>query len=240
MEKTHGVNIPLAKLSKADGTIRKAKWASMKEEFIELTITGQGVHWPTLAAKYGFTPATVRNKASVNKWYADIEKRRVEREDVLEKKLTERTTMALDELNRDFATNEAAIRKRHATMARGLQGRAISRLKEIPMTDFTPRDLLAMLKLGIDEERFAMGMSQVYEGAPIESSDSTFRSLVEQIGGHQKVQRIGMVLLNALKGIDLEAEAPEQKPFNASPVYTAVPEVHDVPESKVRIIKKSA
>lgn len=188
-----------------DPIIRKAKWASLKEEFIDLSIKGAAIHWPTLATKYGFEVNTVRNKASINKWYDEIENRRKMREEILDTKLTERTALALDELNRDFATNEAAIRTRHATMARGLQGRAIKRLREIPLDEFSPRDALAMLKLGIDEERFAMGMSQTFEGANAPSPNTQYQPLVEQIGGHQKVQQIGMLLLAALKDTPIDA-----------------------------------
>lgn len=218
--------VPLHKLDKGNAAVRKAKWAALKEEFIEMTITGRGVHWPTLAEKYGFPVETCRNKASVNKWYADIEERRKMREEVLEHKLTERTTMALDQLNQDFATNEAAIRKRHATMARGLQGRAITRLKEIPLSDFTARDALAMLKLGIDEERFAMGMSELYKKPDDAPADNGFQPIVEQIGGHQKVQRIGLMLLEALKSTTLDADMLEESglgPTDAVPKYKPVP-----------------
>lgn len=193
-----------AKTGETDTIIRKAKWASLKEEFIDLSLKGAAIHWPTLAAKYGFEVNTVRNRASIYKWYAEIENRRKAREEILDAKLTERTALALDELNRDFATNEAAIRKRHATMARGLQGRAIARLKEIPLAEFTARDALAMLKLGIDEERFAMGMSQVFEGANTPPPNTQYQPLVDQVGGHQKVQKIGMLLLAALKDTPLD------------------------------------
>ena len=192
------------KTGEPDSVIRKAKWASLKEEFIDLSIKGAAIHWPTLAGKYGFEPQTVRNRASKERWYDEIETRRKMREEVLDSKLTERTALALDELNRDFATNEAAIRKRHATMARGLQGRAITRLKEIPLNEFTARDALAMLKLGIDEERFAMGMSQTYNPSDAPNPNTQYTPLVEQIGGHQKVQKIGMMLLEALKGVPLD------------------------------------
>ena len=219
--------IPMKDLSEKDVVLRKAKWAAMKEEFIELSITNKGVHWPSLAGKYGFLPTTARNRASTHKWYAEIELRAKERENILEDKLRERTTMALDELNKDFATNEASIRKRHASMARGLQARAVARLKEIPLSDFTARDALAMLKLGIDEERFAMGMPQVYAGAKEVNSHDEFKPIVEQIGGHQKVQRIGMLLLEALKSAPTEAQLLADSglgPTDVTPMYQPVPE----------------
>lgn len=218
-----------------DSIIRKAKWASLKEEFIDLSLKGAAIHWPTLALKYGFEVNTVRNKASINKWYAEIENRRKMREEVLETKLTERTAMALDELNRDFATNEAAIRSRHATMARGLQGRAITRLKEIPLSDFSPRDALAMLKLGIDEERFALGLSQTFEGGDISQVNTQYQPIVEQIGGHQKVQKIGMLLLAALKDTPIDTDEADLAASGLGPsdVLPKAPTYKPVPPATV-------
>lgn len=184
--------------------VNRAKWASLKEEFLELSLTGKDIHWPTLAGKYGFKAQTARHKASTQKWYAEIEERRKLREDVLEAKLTQRTSMALDKLNEDFATNEAAIRKRHATFARNLQVKAVKRLHEIDLKDLTARDAIAMLKLGLDEERFALGISQVYEGPKDGGANSEFKPVVEQIGGHQRVQKIGMLLLSALQSSDVD------------------------------------
>jgi hypothetical protein len=184
--------------------VSRAKWNSLKEEFLELTITGKDVHWPTLATKYGFKPTTVRHKASTQKWYAEIEVRRKQREDILEEKLTQRTTLALDKLNQDFATDESAIRKRHATMARQLQVKAYTRLKDLDVKDLTPRDALFMLQMGINEERLALGMSQLYEGPKIgDNGSKEFTPVVEQIGGHQRVQKIGTLLLKALQASDV-------------------------------------
>ncbi len=184
--------------------VSRAKWASLKEEFLELSITGRDVHWPSLAGKYGFKAQTARHKASTQKWYLEIAERRRLREEVLEDKLTERTTLALEKLNEDFATNEAAIRKRHATMARGLQARAIERIKSLDLKDLTARDALFMLKLGIDEERFALGMAQQYEGPKETSHSSEFKPVIEQAGGHQRVQKIGMLLLKALQSKEMQ------------------------------------
>lgn len=209
---------PAKTKDETDATIRKARWASLKEEFLDLSLAGAHIHWPTLADKYKFDVNTVRNRASTQKWYAEIETRRKAREEILDTKLSERTAMALDELNRDFATNEAAIRKRHATMARGLQGRAIARLKEIPLSEFTARDALAMLKLGIDEERFAMGMSQTFEGSSAPPPNTQYQPLVDQIGGHQKVQKIGMLLLAAIKDTPLDTGEDDLTTSGLGPV----------------------
>lgn len=184
--------------------VNRAKWASLKEEFIELVITGKPVHWPTLADKYGFKVTTVRHKASMEKWYKEIEDRRKQREDILEAKMVERTSAALDKLNQDFATDEAAIRKRHATFARNLQVKALQRIKDIRPDEMSARDALLMLQMGINEERYALGMTQTYEGPKVSDQNPEFKPVAEQIGGHQRVQKIGLLLLQTLQSKDVD------------------------------------
>ena len=230
---------PYGPAQEPDATVRKARWASLKEEFIELSITNKRIHWPTLAAKYGIPVQTARNKASTQKWHAEIEARNKAREDILEQKMVERTAMALDELNKDFASNEASIRKRHATMARGLQVRAITRLRDIDLTQLTARDALFMLKLGIDEERFAMGMTQVYEPPKGGEKPSDYTPIVEQFGGHQKVQRIGMLLLDALKGSNIDDMQVEDASVVGTPGETTTPVQLTATPAPTVIIKKA-
>lgn len=214
----------LAAENDSDATIRKGRWASLKEEFIDAMLTGKPFHWPTMSAKYGFLSQTARNKASSGKWYAEIEQRRKVREEVLDKKLTERTHMALDTLNKDFATNEAAIRARHATIGRGLQSKAIGEIGKRDLTKASLSDLLRMVELGIREERFAMGLPDVAE-APVsddETASSEFKPLQEQVGGHKKLQAVGALLLKELQKINkgtIPVQDVEAKPSKDKRVY---------------------
>lgn len=191
----------------SDPLVRKTKWAALKEDFLERAAAGQEIHWPTLAAKFGFNAATVRNRASLEKWHQEIEIRRKAREDALDTKLVERSTMALEQLNNEMATNEANIRRRYAAMARGLQVKAIQRINTLKLEDLTARDALAMLKFGMDEERLALGMKEAAKAAPETTpGESEYQSVAEQMGGHRRLQAIGGVLLQALQGSDLAAE----------------------------------
>jgi hypothetical protein len=215
----------LAKENADDVVIRKARWASMKAEFIDASITGKPIHWPTLSAKYGFQSQTARNRASMYKWYAEIDEQRKKREEVLEAKMVERSTLAIEQLNKDFATNEAAIRSRHATIARGLQAKAVAALNGKDLGTFSPTELLKMLELGIREERFAMGMSEVAPeaaNAGQEGTSTVFKPISEQVGGHKRMQEVGALLLKELQKMgkldditDVEARntGPEEKVF---------------------------
>ena len=176
------------------------RWVALREEYVESIIIGQKVPLTKLAAKYGFSPQSVYNRAAKDKLGELAERRAKEREEILEQRLTERTALALDKLNEDFSTNEAEIRKRHAAIARGLQIKAVNRIKELDLSAFSARDAITMLKLGMEEERKAFGMPEVYVGDTPESAQHPeYRSVAEQIGSHQKVQEIGIALLKAFK-----------------------------------------
>lgn len=240
----------LTKDGNSDPVIRKAKWAALKEEFIELAITGKDIHWPTLANKYGFNPQTCRNRASTGKWYAEIENRRKLREQVLEQQLSERSKLALDKLNEDFATSEAAVRKRHATIARGLQVKAVARLREFELKDFKPSDVISLLRLGLEEERFALGLPQVYEAPPAaDEAHAQYKPIAEQLGGHEKVRKIGLQLLKALQTMpdvddeptDVEVKAPAPAPVQSiAPPAPAAPAVSKPKPKVVLVVKKKA
>jgi hypothetical protein len=208
-EKLHAENL-------ADTHIAKARWAAMKEEYLERVITGREVHWPSLSAKYGMGYQVARNRASSQRWHDEVEKRRKEREDLLDRKMTERTLLVLDKLNEDFATSEEAIRKRHALFARTIQAKAIKGLNDKPIKSFTATELLRMLELGLREERFAFGLKETADLPPPPDAQQEIRSqykpIMEQLGGHQKVQQIGTLLLRELSkrgGVITDAEPRE-------------------------------
>ena len=215
----------LSKENETDVVIRKGRWASLKEDFIDAMMAGRPVGWNELSAKYGFASQTARNKASTMKWYSEIEKRRKAREDLLDAKLTERTHKALDTLNKDFATNEVAIRGRHALMARGMQSKGISEIGRRDLTKASLSDLLRMVELGLREERFAMGLPEVADALPVgdEASSSEFKPIQEQVGGHKNLQKLGLHLLSELrktnKGKFPSVEDAKVKPAGGNRVF---------------------
>lgn len=222
----------------ADPAVRKARWAAAKEEFLERAISGKDISWPEMSAKYGFKVQTMRNRASLGKWYAEIEKRRAMREDILDKKLTERTTMALDQLNKDFATSEVEIRKRHAIIARGMQVRAVAKLKDIQPEHLSVKEAIALLQFGIIEERRALGLPDTYTGPAPDDDNMTakFRTVADQVGGHKKVQHLGVALLKALQSPEFEAALQVQdveikKPSGLSDAQAAGLEATPTPVS---------
>jgi hypothetical protein len=246
--------------NQADTNIRKARWASLKEEFLERSITGKNIHWPTLATKYGFAPQSARNRASKDRWYDEIEKRAKERENLLDERMVERTQIALHNLQEDFATSEEYVRKRHVLFARSLQEKAIEGLRTRPLKDFKTRDLITLLELGLTEERKALGMKETADlpAAPDEEDvvRAGYKPIFDQIGNHQKVRQIGTLLLkefmnaaqrNATDVVPRASEPSVQSvapdigiPTSTPSAYQPVPEARPRPKFTVRPAPKGA
>ena len=212
-------------MASEDSIIRKAKWASLKEEWIDCIINNRPITWGLLATKYGFLEQTVRNKASMEGWAKEVGQRQAQHNALLEEKLTERTTGALEKLNQDFMTSEASIRGRHATIARGLQAKAMRRLQDFDMKDFKPRDALAMLEIGLREERYAMGMKEIANPQvdDINKTNAEYKPVAEQMGGHKKVQQVGLALLKMVRDLPIEEimDAQVKGPTEYEPVPEA-------------------
>jgi hypothetical protein len=49
-----------------------------------------------------------------------------------------------------------------------------------------------------------MGMSQTFEPPKVQPTHAEYQPLVDQIGGHQRIQKIGMLMLEAIKGMPLD------------------------------------
>ncbi len=184
----------------------KQRWILLKDEYFEGCMSGKVLLMGDLAKKYGFSPQSVRNRSSRDGWPAQIQKLKEQREILLGEKLTERTTIVLDKLNDEFATTELEVRKRHAFTARSLQVRAVNRLKDLPLEAFSPKDALAMLKLGLEEERKALGMPEVYVPQGDTDNHPEYKSVAEQVGGHRQIQRVGLELLKSLREKIQDAE----------------------------------
>jgi hypothetical protein len=242
-----------AEQNATDKVVREARWSSLKEEFLELSIKGEFIHWPSLSAKYGFAYQTVRNKSSKDKWGAEIEQRRKAREDFFDSAITARHLEVTKRVHENFSTSEEAIRTRHAEWARAMQEKAFTGLTLRKLEEFKPHELIRLLELGITEERRAMGMKETADlPAPPEEGETIrqgYKSVFEQLGGHHKAQQIGTLLLKELTRtggkiiMDVDGkEVDEAKPVTGKPVsvYEPVPEAKVKPKIKINVGPKAA
>lgn len=182
-------------------------WAVLRDEWIVGQLIG-GLRAMTLtdfALSKNLAVSTVQNKASSMKWRAELDVRRKANDDVVTRELAERSEKAVAEVQQLYVGREAAIRGRHAAIAKGLQAKAMQRLSALEAKDLTVKEALTMLQLGLVEERFATGLDEQYK-PPQEDQGAhpEYKTLTQQNNNHKRVQEVALALMRKLqdKGIE--------------------------------------
>lgn len=177
-------------------------WPNLKETWMLSHLNNKPMTLGQVALKFNASASTVANKSSEEKWAEELAFKMKNRDDIVATALTERSTQAVQRLNEDFITAEVEVRRRHALMAKGLQAKGMAALKAIKIEHLKPMEAIAMLRLGLDEERLALGLDEKAAPGGAEESktlDKEYRPIVEQISDHKRVQQMGVALLRRLQ-----------------------------------------
>lgn len=202
-------------------------WSALRDEWVEGQLLGgsRALTLRQFAEKHGLGYQTLLNRSAAGKWSHVLSDRRKANDELLAKQLKERSEKAIAVVNEEFVNREADIRSRHAKMARGLQAKAFQKLGTVQAESLTVREALAMLELGLNEERFAMGLDHLYKAPPEAAAQHPeYKSLAQQWEGHRKVQDVAVLLLRKLKESGLD-------PTSAVSDATIVKEVGLAPKS---------
>jgi hypothetical protein len=135
-------------------------WKAIKEEFVTLKLNGSPITLKEFGAKRGIAYQFIRVKASTGKWTKAIEERQSEIETRVSEQMVQRSADAISAVRQSLASDEAEVRERHAKIARGMQGKAVKRLNEIPISELSPREAIDMLRIGMEQERRALGIPE--------------------------------------------------------------------------------
>lgn len=187
--------IPRGKRSKYD-------WMNIHKTWEEAALAGKPMTLDQLADEFKVARSSVYNKSAKGKWTSELAFKMTNRDTIVASALQTRSELAIAKLQESFIGDEFEVRKRHALMAKGMQAKAIRRLQDIDSKDLRPSDALAMLKLGLDEERRALGLPEVYDPAKGGKSDDShpeYKPLVQQMQNHKQVQAMGVELLKRLQ-----------------------------------------
>jgi len=177
-------------------------WNDIRDQWILSRIDGNGkpVSKEELAQKYKISRQGIYNRASVDKWTAQLAAREKEKVDFLATTLKESSDMAIKNVQNELSTNETDVRIKHTVIARALQGRAIKFLTGIPLDRLTPRDALLMLKIGLEEERKALGLPDSFIKTETDvTHHPEYRGFVQQIDNHKELQAKGLELLKRMR-----------------------------------------
>jgi len=101
---------------------------------------GPGRSYQAMADKYGVSKRSVTRHAATAEWAARLQK--IEEESRV--KTDKRAAQTLDDMN-----------ERHLRIAKSLQAKALSALKNLPLD--TTRDVIRALDLGVKQERLVRG-----------------------------------------------------------------------------------
>jgi len=126
-----------------------------------------------LSVRWKVAYKTVRNKASIEQWNEE-----------LQEKIAEQQACIINRVQTVQIETEIEIRQRQANTARFLQDKALRKLATISSDDLTTREAIELAKLGLGEERKALGLADRYEVShSVEIDDSP--TVADQIARHQ-------------------------------------------------------
>lgn len=136
----------------------KRNWNLIREDYVTLKVNGSPMTMREFAKRHHVQLPYLHRLSSDQKW-GEIVKQRVE--DINNRvtdQLVQRSADAIGLVRQSFATSEAELRERHAKISRDIQGKAITRLNQIPVSKFTAREAIDLLRMGMEQERRALGI----------------------------------------------------------------------------------
>lgn len=141
-------------------------WISVRNLFISRNLERIGKErysLKDLASDIKVTYGTVRNHASREGWDKLLEKALEDQEKALRKRMEQSRKEVTHSLQKDELNKEINVRQRQASAARMLQSKAAKKLTNLNSSDLSVRDAIELMKIGLIEERKALGLADRYE-----------------------------------------------------------------------------
>jgi len=149
----------------------KRDWRALKHEFIDRNLDGEVMTLQDFASEKGLRLGTLRNHSAQENWIPELEEKldRKNTNELVEVK--EAHKRAITRLRAMAINEEVSVRARHASFGRKLQTQAYSKFNSLTEKDIGKmhiRDVLAMMRLGIDMEKNALGLlDRIAQGHPL-------------------------------------------------------------------------
>lgn len=162
-------------------------WKDLKDDFFTENLKEGGRYTlKELALKYKVNVKTVNSYAAKHKWYRELREARLEVQRDVEKGMITDREKVLDAVKGKALNDELVVRQRHLSLSRKLLIAANERLKLIDPKKLTIRETLEFLKLGIAEERKALGMVEdtniIFKDSEENTDELTFMKANNVIG----------------------------------------------------------
>jgi len=178
-------------------------WPALKEEWMAENLDPKrerNFTLKALALRHSVAEGTVRNKASDGSWRKELKDRAKERAEILAKETKKRGMF-----------NELEVRERLFKLGRGIQSKGLEKLQELTTSDFSAREAIDMLKLGVDIERRAIGLPD--EFVHHEVIDSEYEAPMDKLARIEQDRELAVRLAKFIKkrklGDDLGSDTAE-------------------------------
>ncbi len=151
----NNIGVKKASRSKEKGPRKSdVEWTKIRTRFITENLRSDRTTPYTLhdvAKDYNLQHGTVRNRSAKEKW-----------RDELIDAVREKAEIDIKAVKEATSFDEAEVRHRQSQYARMAQARAVMRLQALDPSELSIREAIDLLKLGMNEERSALGLPNEY------------------------------------------------------------------------------
>lgn len=171
-------NLPPPKKPRKKRKHKRPDWGAIATDYFRKNLETDRKEMYTLAElakSWGLSVGTVRNKSYQLKWQETLAQMR-----------DEKSKRVLDKITDLEAEEEAVVRIRQARVARMMVVKAANEIKRRDMRKMSDKDVLMMLRHGMEEERKALGFGQTFRFQLPDESDDDYESVMENQRKHQE------------------------------------------------------
>jgi len=175
--------------------MKKIDWLVVKKDYFTENLKpekSQSFTLKELSVRWKIAYKTIRNRASIDKW-----------NDELQRQITDQQIEILQKVQDGMAETEAETRQRQAQVARFLTDKALRRLINLPPDQLTKKEAIELIKLGLGEERKALGLPDRQEVNSTLEIKGQY-SVVDQIAHHKFGEALFAKLIEVLPETDKE------------------------------------
>lgn len=152
----------VVKTARTNHAGKKRNWVQLFNEWLDLKLAGDPIPLATWARTHEITPSHISFISSTQKWPEKVQQKIEDRNNAVHAELAEKSKAALVKLRLTMSGDEIQVRTRHCRIARDLQVKALARLSTIHPDMLKPSEAIELLKLGLAEERKALGLPEDY------------------------------------------------------------------------------
>jgi hypothetical protein len=169
--------------------MKKIDWSVVKADYFAENLKAdkdQPFTLKELSVRWKIAYKTIRNRSSTENW-----------NDELRDRITEQQVEILQKVQDGVVETEVEIRQRQAQVARYLMDKALKRLVTISPEELTKKEAIELVKLGLGEERKALGFADKQEITNTMEIKGQY-SVIDQIAHHQFGETLFTKLIEVL------------------------------------------